>query len=72
MKSIEDGAKTTIYCATDPSLASQTGRCYDDCKERKPNPVAEDEKLAAELWSRSETWTAAAATKTRTDYQVAG
>jgi len=60
MKSIEDGAKTTIYCATDPSLASQTGRYYEDCKDRQPNPVAEDENLAAELWSRSESWTAGA------------
>lgn len=60
MKSAEDGAKTTIYCATDPSLARQSGRYYDDCRERQPSPVAEDEQLAAELWSRSETWTSPA------------
>jgi NAD(P)-dependent dehydrogenase (short-subunit alcohol dehydrogenase family) len=65
MKSAEDGAKTTIYCATDPSLASQTGRYYEDCRERAPNPAAEDRKLASELWSRSEAWTSAPATKTR-------
>jgi len=66
MKSIEDGAKTTIYCATDPMLTSQTGRYYEDCREREPNPVAEDEKLAAELWSRSEAWTStSSSTNTR-------
>jgi NAD(P)-dependent dehydrogenase (short-subunit alcohol dehydrogenase family) len=63
MKSAADGAKTTIYCATEPSLAAQTGRYYEDCKERDPNPIAEDEQLAAELWSRSETWTAASAAR---------
>ena len=68
LKSAEDGAKTTIYCATDPSLASQTGRYYDDCKERQPNPVAEDAQLAAELWSRSEAWTAAG-TLTQPDHR---
>lgn len=62
MKSSEDGAKTTIYCATEPTLASQTGRYYDDCKERQPNPLAEDRRLASELWSRSEAWTSAVAT----------
>jgi retinol dehydrogenase 12 len=54
----EEGAQTSIRCATDPALASETGRYYDrDGKERKPNKLANDEQLAAELWSKSAEWT---------------
>ncbi len=59
MRSTEEGAKTTLWCATAPELADQTGRYYDDCQEKEPNPVATPE-LAAELWRRSEEWVAAA------------
>jgi NAD(P)-dependent dehydrogenase (short-subunit alcohol dehydrogenase family) len=58
MRSTADGAKTTIYCATDPALATQSGRYYDDCMEKRPNPVVEEGKLGPELWARSEAWTA--------------
>jgi retinol dehydrogenase 12 len=54
----EEGAQTSIRCATDPALATETGRYYDrDGKERKPNKLANDEQLAAELWSKSAEWT---------------
>jgi retinol dehydrogenase-12 len=64
MKSTEDGAKTTLMCATDPALASVSGRYYDDCKERTPSRVTTPE-LAKELWERSEAWTATAPATTR-------
>lgn len=54
----EEGAQTSIRCATDPELANETGRYYDrDGKERRPNKLANDEQLAAELWVRSAEWT---------------
>ena len=54
----EEGAQTSIRCATDPALASETGRYYDrDGKERKPAKLANDEQLAQELWSKSAEWT---------------
>ncbi|ATH79673.1 SDR family oxidoreductase [Ectopseudomonas mendocina] len=56
MRSEEDGAATTLYCATDPGIAGQTGRYYADCKEEQPSVAACDQVLAAELWSRSEGW----------------
>lgn len=56
MLSEEDGAATTLYCATDPGVADQTGRYYADSKEEQPSPTACDPVLAAELWSRSEGW----------------
>jgi NAD(P)-dependent dehydrogenase (short-subunit alcohol dehydrogenase family) len=54
----EQGAQTSIRCATAPELASETGRYYDrDGKERKPNKLANDEQLAKELWTKSAEWT---------------
>ncbi|MDQ1403932.1 MAG: retinol dehydrogenase 12 [Actinomycetota bacterium] len=58
MKSTEEGAATSLYCATSDEVAGQSGAFYVDCKRKDPNPVATPE-LAQELWSRSEAWTAA-------------
>lgn len=55
MLSPQQGAQTTLHCATDPALVSQTGRYYDDCREKEPSRVATVE-LAAELWERSQRW----------------
>lgn len=56
MRSTEEGAKTTVWCATAPELANESGKYYDDCKEKEPSKVATPQ-LAAELWERSEEWT---------------
>ncbi len=56
MKSNEEGAKTTLHCATAPELASHDGRYYDDCQERPPSPLADDAALARTLWEKSEAW----------------
>ena len=54
----EEGAQTSIRCATAPELASETGRYYDhDGKERRPNKLANDEELAKQLWTKSAEWT---------------
>lgn len=57
MKSNEEGAKTSLYCAASDAVRDDDGRYYDEERERKPSRVAEDAALAAELWSRSEAWT---------------
>lgn len=49
-----DGARTTVYCASDPSLATTTGRYYEKEKERWPSQLAQDVGLARELWQRTE------------------
>lgn len=54
MISPEAGAATTLYCATDAALAARSGGYYDECRERTPSRVAQDDALAAELWRRSE------------------
>ncbi len=53
----EEGARTSLYCATSPELASESGKYYDGCREKRPNRVANDESLARELWDKSEAWT---------------
>ncbi|HET6915087.1 MAG TPA: SDR family NAD(P)-dependent oxidoreductase [Acidimicrobiales bacterium] len=58
MKSPEQGACTSVYCATSPEIADDTGRYYTDCAAKEPNAAVTPE-LAAELWSRSEEWVAA-------------
>jgi dehydrogenase/reductase SDR family protein 13 len=55
MKSTEQGALTSVYCATSPDVADQTGRYYDNQREKAPSKVVTPE-LATELWERSEAW----------------
>ena len=57
MKSTEEGAETSLHCAASPEVEGQTGRYYDGCQEKAPSDVATP-ALAAELWTRSDEWTA--------------
>ncbi len=57
MISNERGARTQTWCATDPSLAKETGLYYDSCKRKEPNPLANDIALQDELVRRSREWT---------------
>ncbi len=56
MLSNEDGARTTLHCATSESAARETGLYYDKAKVVAPNPLARDGALAARLWQQSEAW----------------
>ena len=54
----EQGAQSTLRCATAPELATETGRYYDEKgREKKPNHLADDVALAGELWMKSAEWT---------------
>jgi NAD(P)-dependent dehydrogenase (short-subunit alcohol dehydrogenase family) len=55
MISPEEGARTTILCATAPALAGSSGRYYEQEREARPSRLAEDDALAARLWDESET-----------------
>ena len=55
MLSTTEGAQTSLYCATSPDVAQDSGLFYDKCAQRAASAVATPE-LAAELWKRSETW----------------
>jgi hypothetical protein len=52
----EQGAKTTVHCATDPGLARETGLYYDDCRIQPVSSAAQDLDLARSLWQRTERW----------------
>ena len=49
MLTIEQGARTSLHCATSPDVASETGLYYDKCRPTEPNPIATPD-LAARLW----------------------
>jgi retinol dehydrogenase 12 len=56
MLTVDQGAQTSVYCATAPELAEVTGRYYEKCAERAPSAVATAE-LGQRLWQHSEDWT---------------
>jgi NAD(P)-dependent dehydrogenase (short-subunit alcohol dehydrogenase family) len=64
MTSSGEGAATTLYCATDPSLASESGYYYKDCKRDTPSRAGQDDQLADRLWNESEAWVSEASQKT--------
>lgn len=56
----EEGALTTLHCATSPEAASETGLYDDEQRVKEPNAAARDPALARELWQKSEAWIASA------------
>ena len=56
MISTEEGAATTLHCASSVEAEHETGLYYDKCRVKTPSRVAQDSALAAELWRRSEDW----------------
>lgn len=59
MISEDEGAQTTLHCATSDEAGSETGLYYDECAPKKPSRLARDEALAEELYERSEAWISA-------------
>jgi retinol dehydrogenase 12 len=71
MISPEEGAKTTLHCATSREAATESGLYYNECRPRRPSALARDVDLAGELWRRSEAWTGLAdAGATRSEARV--
>ncbi|MGZ3475695.1 MAG: oxidoreductase [Polyangiales bacterium] len=67
-KTVEQGAATTVWCATSPRLEGMGGVYCEDCDIAEPVPAdfaeprgvrpwAMDPGLAERLWKLSETWT---------------
>jgi retinol dehydrogenase 12 len=55
MRSPSEGARTSLYCATSPDVAEESGQYYDSERRKQPSAVATPE-LAAELWDRTSAW----------------
>lgn len=60
MRTPEEGARTSMYCATAPELAGESGGYYEDCRPKQPS-ASVTVTLAAELWRRSSAWTGVSA-----------
>lgn len=56
MLSPEDGARTSLYCATSADVAAESGLYYDNCRAAQPSVVALDTALAGQLWRASQKW----------------
>jgi len=52
----EEGAETSVWCATAEELADESGNYYSRRAPREPSPAARDDGLATELWARSSEW----------------
>ena len=63
MLSVEEGARTTLMCATSPELATVTGRYYDQEHEARTHRLVDDEAVAKELFARSDSLIAQALAK---------
>lgn len=56
----EEGARTTLHCATAAAVQGESGLYYDKCQPRTPSAMARDTALAQDLWQRSAEWTGTA------------
>jgi NAD(P)-dependent dehydrogenase (short-subunit alcohol dehydrogenase family) len=57
MKTVTEGAATSLHCAASAEVAGDDGRYYQDCHEHPASPLADDAALARTLWEKSEAWT---------------
>ncbi len=48
-----DGAKTPVYLASAPEVASLSGLYFDKCAAREPSTEAQDDEAAERLWRES-------------------
>jgi retinol dehydrogenase-12 len=54
----EQGADTSMYCATPPACESESGLYHDNCTAFQPTAFACDAELAGLLWIESARWVA--------------
>jgi NAD(P)-dependent dehydrogenase (short-subunit alcohol dehydrogenase family) len=54
MKSVEQGAATSVYAATAPELEGQSGAYLSDCAVAEPAAPAKDDALVEQVWKLSE------------------
>jgi len=57
-QTIEEGADTSIWAATDPQLEGISGRYYGKRAEKRLSDLASDDALATRMWDLTEEWLA--------------
>lgn len=50
----EQGARTMVFLSSDPTAQASSGAYWDECREKRASRLAQDDKLAADLWALSE------------------
>lgn len=56
MKNCEDGAQTTLFCATAEEMEGVTGKYYKDCQETTIPEQAQDKELQKKLYEATLKW----------------
>ncbi len=51
--SASEGAETIVHLASSPEVAGTTGQYFYKCRPAQPSLLAQDDRLALELWRRS-------------------
>ncbi|MCC6708596.1 MAG: hypothetical protein IT492_13655, partial [Gammaproteobacteria bacterium] len=51
--SVADGARTSVFLATSPTVAHTTGAYFDQCRQRAADRRAQDTRLVDALWDAS-------------------
>jgi NAD(P)-dependent dehydrogenase (short-subunit alcohol dehydrogenase family) len=51
--SVDEGAKTPIFLASDPSVVHISGQYFSNCKPSRVAPIAKDPEIAKRLWDLS-------------------
>lgn len=59
MLTVEEGARTSLHCATSPEAQGQTGLYWDKCSPKTPSDMALDDALMNDVWDKSVAWTSA-------------
>lgn len=54
MKTPQQGAQTTLYCATAPELTHVNGAYFQDCKPKASSLLSLDDELVEKFWKHSE------------------
>jgi NAD(P)-dependent dehydrogenase (short-subunit alcohol dehydrogenase family) len=54
LKTVEEGAATTCYVATNTALAGVSGYYFSDCNPQEPTVLMQDTEMAGRLWEVSE------------------
>jgi hypothetical protein len=55
MRSTDDGARTSVFCATSDEVGPVSGLYYEDCRPKTTGPAVTPQ-LAGELWEHSDAW----------------
>jgi NAD(P)-dependent dehydrogenase (short-subunit alcohol dehydrogenase family) len=53
LRTPQAGAATTVFLASSPAVADQTGGYYVSCRLRRPSMAARDDERASRLWNIS-------------------